>query len=169
MPIGIRITHLILVIQPIRPKVVPTTGNLGITPIKRLQQRRRRRPVVRSATVFPRGRRAHAKGMRNLMQRRPFRHVGPVRPKADVAVAAAVRGRHARVVLDRDGFGRLGALGLVPCNGGVHGRGYLCVGIGLVIGGTGGFLEGVCELCGGQARGSESEEDPGKVHVGFFG
>lgn len=136
MPIRIRIVHLVLKVQPVRPKVTATTTKLCITPIKRLQQRRRCRPVIGIAIIRKRRRRAHAQCVRNLVERCPLRHVRAIRAKADIAVATAVGGRDARVVFDCEGLGGLGAQGLVPCDGGVHGGGYLGVGICLVGGGT---------------------------------
>lgn len=165
MPIRIRITHLTLIIQPIRPKVTPPTRNRSICPIKRLQQRQRRRPIIRITMLRKRRRRAHTKRVRNLMQRRPFCHVRPVAAKADIAVAAAVGGGHACVVFDGDGFGGFGTLGVVSRDGGVHGGGYLGVGVVFVVGGAGGFCDGVGELGRGEAGGCCREEEGGKVHV----
>ena len=99
MPIRITLTPLSIIIQPIRPDMPAATINLCTGPIPRLQQPRRRRPVIRRA---PRGKRlclADAQRVRHLVQRRALVHVGPVGAEADVAVEVAVGRGHAGDVL----------------------------------------------------------------------
>lgn len=132
MPICIRITHLTLKIQPIRPKMAPSTTNRRTRPIKRLKQRRGRRPIIRVTPFRETGRRADTQRMRDLVQGRPLGHVRAVGTEADIPARTPVRGRHAGVVLDRQGLCGVGLVGFVSGNGGVHCGLDLCVGVGLV-------------------------------------
>lgn len=99
------------------------------------------------------------------MQRGAFCHVRPIAAKADVAITAAVGSGYARVVFDGDRFGGFGTLGFVPRDGGVHGGGDLGVGVVFIVGGAGGFCDGVGELGRGEAGGCCREEEGGEVHV----
>lgn len=154
MPLPIRLTPLIIIIQSIRPKMPPTTINLSTLPIPRPQQRRRLRPIIRTTLGIKRLRLPHPKRMRNLVQRRALIHVRAVRPETNIPAEAAIGRLHARVVLDGEGL--VGALGKTVVAVGGSGDGALdaLVGVLLVGRGVGGFADGV----GNSRRGGRGVE-----------
>lgn len=127
--VGTGVAHLRLVVQAVRPEVRAAAADGGARAVEGPQQRQGLGPVARGAVGVEGGRGADAEGVRDLVQGGALRHVAPAGPEADVAVDVAVGGGHARVVLDGDLLGGLGAQRDVARDGGVHGRGDLGVGV----------------------------------------
>jgi len=132
MPHRIRLTPLIVVVQPVRPDMSPSTVNLGIAPIPGLQQLRRTGPVIRAASRIKRPGLTDPQRVRDLMEGGPLVHVRPVGSEADVAVEVAVGCLDAGHVLRCDGLGGTGGEPVVARHGRRHGGFDFGVGIGLV-------------------------------------
>lgn len=164
MPVRIRVAHLALVVEPIRPEVAAPAADGRRGPVKGAHQRQGGGPGLGGAVAVERVRLADAQRVRDLVERHPLRHVAAVLAEAYVAVDVAVGRRHGRVVLDRQGLGRLGRQGRVPRDGRVHGRGDLGVGVCLVRRGARGLPDGVRELCRREEAEGGAEEDVEQLH-----
>ena len=141
MPRRIPLTKLIVVIKPIRPNVSPSTVDFRILWIPRLQQRRRRGPVIRRAPRIERFRLANPESVGDLMKRGPLIHVRPAGAESDVAIEVSISGGNAGNILDRDRFVRADSqLGIARDSQG-HGRLDLGVCLGLVQGGVCALLQ----------------------------
>lgn len=165
--IGIRIAHLVLIVEAVRPEVAATAGDGGAVAVKGLQERQGGGPVAVGAVGVEAGGEADAEGVGDLVQGGALRHVGAVGAEADVAVGAAVGGGDARVVFDGYGLGGLGGQRRVARDGGVHGRRDLGVGVRLVRARARGLGNGVRELGRGEAAKGNAEEERGELHLGL--
>ena len=140
MPIPRLRTPLRLIIQPIRPKMAPTTTDLRTRTIPTPQQRQGLRPIPTGAPIIKSLPLADTKRVRDLVQRGSLGLVRGVGAEAQVAVVVCFRGGHAGGVVDADGFGYGGREALVAGYGGGHGGVDAGVGCGLVGGWVGGSL-----------------------------
>lgn len=142
-----------------------TTVNLRALPIPTPQQRQRCLPISRLAFPIERRRLPDTKRVADLVHRRPLRHVGAVAAEPEVSVVVGFGSRDAGGVVDADGLLGVG-VARVAGDGGAHGIFDLAVGVLLVGGGIGGFLQGPVYGGGGGREAGCCEGDDGEPHCG---